>query len=275
MISGYRRSRHGFTLIELLVVIAIIAILAAILFPVFAQAREKARQTACLSNLKQIGLGLQMYAQDYDETLPSSWMNNGPAGPGGDPGMSTAATPSNTWQWMILPYIKNDQVYICPSNRFNARQNLRPIWNGTPAVSAPLNYVPNRSVIKQLKLDGLSRLAALDRPAESIAIVENRSRWADATWFHACRAMDANNIMRNWTAAGQPAEAFSPGEGYLQGHAKMSNFIFADGHAKAHKPQQTLIPNEMWNCSVATPSLTACSPAQRQTEVNNCALEYR
>ena len=63
--------RHGFTLIELLVVIAIIAVLAAILFPVFAQAREQARQTTCLSNLKQLGTGLTMYAQDYDETLPS------------------------------------------------------------------------------------------------------------------------------------------------------------------------------------------------------------
>ena len=67
---GTRASRRGFTLIELLVVIAIIAILAAILFPVFAQAREKARQTQCLSNMKQIGVGLMMYAQDYDETLP-------------------------------------------------------------------------------------------------------------------------------------------------------------------------------------------------------------
>src|SRR5690348_3498076 len=68
----------GFTLIELLVVIAIIAILAAILFPVFAQAREKARQTACLSNLKQIGLGTMMYAEDYDETYFSGWMWGAP-----------------------------------------------------------------------------------------------------------------------------------------------------------------------------------------------------
>jgi prepilin-type N-terminal cleavage/methylation domain-containing protein/prepilin-type processing-associated H-X9-DG protein len=81
-----RRSRRAFTLIELLVVIAIIAILAAILFPVFAQARNKARQVGCLSNMKQIGIGLQMYAQDYDETLPVAnnkhWYSNNHQGGG-------------------------------------------------------------------------------------------------------------------------------------------------------------------------------------------------
>src|SRR6184192_1344804 len=106
MITRSSRRRCGFTLIELLVVIAIIAILAAILFPVFAQAREKARQTACLSNLKQVGTGLMMYAQDYDETLPAQpnevpkfWLD-------------TAGT---NWCRGVLPYIKSRQVYICPS----------------------------------------------------------------------------------------------------------------------------------------------------------------
>jgi prepilin-type N-terminal cleavage/methylation domain-containing protein len=105
------RSRDsGFTLIELLVVIAIIAILAAILFPVFAQARDKARQTTCLSNAKQIGLGVSMYAQDYDEILPI----------GGHGGVLP-----NRWHGMILPYIKNGGdaagvrgeagVFVCPS----------------------------------------------------------------------------------------------------------------------------------------------------------------
>src|ERR1700710_648750 len=93
--------RRGFTLIELLVVIAIIAILAAILFPVFAQAREKARQTACLSNMKQIGLGFLQYVQDYDGQLPQS--------DGGTPSMYVAAA-------RIMPYVKNFQVFKCPSS---------------------------------------------------------------------------------------------------------------------------------------------------------------
>jgi prepilin-type N-terminal cleavage/methylation domain-containing protein/prepilin-type processing-associated H-X9-DG protein len=102
------RSSHAFTLIELLVVIAIIAILAAILFPVFAQAREKARQITCLSNCKQLGLGYMMYVQDYDETFAFSerW---GGAGQG--------------WGGRIYPYVKNRDIFKCPND--NAQ---RPGW---------------------------------------------------------------------------------------------------------------------------------------------------
>src|SRR5918911_756201 len=97
-----RTQRRGFTLIELLVVIAIIAILAAILFPVFAQAREKARQAACLSNAKQIGLGCRMYAQDYDEVnVPERVLL---------PGGAYISFRAN-----LQPYVKNKNVFVCPS----------------------------------------------------------------------------------------------------------------------------------------------------------------
>src|SRR5437899_4060683 len=107
-----RLSHTGFTLIELLVVIAIIAILAAILFPVFAQAREKARQAGCLSNTKQIGVAVQMYVQDYDERLPNAcaW---GKAWLHGDsakecPPLVAAGVPAYV-QEMLAPYVKNEQ----------------------------------------------------------------------------------------------------------------------------------------------------------------------
>src|SRR5437763_15204405 len=100
-IKGGRRQSVGFTLIELLVVIAIIAILAAILFPVFAQAREKARQASCGSNTRQIGLGILMYVQDYDEHFPfGGWRPN-------DIG-------TDEWQNSTAPYIKNKGIFRCP-----------------------------------------------------------------------------------------------------------------------------------------------------------------
>ncbi|MDR3709241.1 MAG: DUF1559 domain-containing protein [Capsulimonadaceae bacterium] len=110
--------RTAFTLIELLVVIAIIAILAAILFPVFASAREKARASACLSNEKQLGLGVQQYVQDFDEKMPSGWN-------------------ANPWT-QVLPYIKSSGVAICPSapegtiNKSYVWQNI--YWNFDPAM---------------------------------------------------------------------------------------------------------------------------------------------
>ncbi|MFQ3611467.1 MAG: DUF1559 domain-containing protein, partial [Fimbriimonadales bacterium] len=107
--------RRGFTLIELLVVIAIIAILAAILFPVFAQAREKARQTGCLSNVKQIGLGVQMYTQDYDEILPRNAYADPPRVP---EGAHFTNCSSPRWMDVIQPYIKNVDVFNCPSDPF-------------------------------------------------------------------------------------------------------------------------------------------------------------
>jgi len=100
--------RKGFTLIELLVVIAIIAILAAILFPVFAKARDKAYQTSCLNNEKQIGLAILQYAQDYDGTFPPSYYYlNG----------ATSAGGYMHWSGMVMPYCKNDKVFVCPQHK--------------------------------------------------------------------------------------------------------------------------------------------------------------
>lgn len=104
---GVYMRRRGFTLIELLVVIAIIAILAAILFPVFARAREKARQTSCLSNIKQLTLACLMYAQDYDEMIPAGRVQH----------VTATCNPNNEafWQHVIMPYVKNNQQFTCPS----------------------------------------------------------------------------------------------------------------------------------------------------------------
>ncbi len=116
--------RRGFTLIELLVVIAIIAILAAILFPVFAKAREKARQSSCLSNVRQITTATLSYAQDYDEMLP--------------PYSRIAATGGQPYN-RIMPYIKNSQIYLCPSRGGN-HENSTPTGGDNPYTC---DYAPN------------------------------------------------------------------------------------------------------------------------------------
>ena len=122
-------SRRGFTLIELLVVIAIIAILAAILFPVFAKAREKARQASCTSNVKQIALGVLQYAQDYDEILPCAWQYI----PGGQVYFGN----------LIQPYVKNTQIFICPSD--SAPTTWGTNNNGVASFSYLWNNIQNQA----------------------------------------------------------------------------------------------------------------------------------
>jgi len=152
-----RVKRIGFTLIELLVVIAIIAILAAILFPVFAQAREKARATTCLSNFKQLGSATMMYIQDYDGAYPLAWYN----------------TPQYGFDVALFPYVKNYQVYECPSNKVTPRFWDGYVKNGLGPI--PGSYAMNGSLAAILKgPDGRSGLteAAIEAPANMILMTE-------------------------------------------------------------------------------------------------------
>src|SRR5436189_6483490 len=116
-----RRFEPGFTLIELLVVIAIIAILAAILFPVFAGVKEKARQTACMSNLRQLGTATNIYVQDYDETYPAYPFDTAVAWGGGP--WPTDFTSASRWVPQLMPYVKNAKTFACPSDT-NVTRNM-------------------------------------------------------------------------------------------------------------------------------------------------------
>jgi len=129
--------RRGFTLIELLVVIAIIAILASILFPVFARAREKARQTSCLSNLKQLVLGANMYAQDYDEGLP-----RGAHDVNGDSSWSAG---DMSWRVMVLPYVKNVQIFQCPSKKMTSSPFDGTLLDGGQNAGYAINHTHSAS----------------------------------------------------------------------------------------------------------------------------------
>ena len=190
------RAYRGFTLIELLVVIAIIAILAAILFPVFAQAREKARQTSCLSNNKQYATATLMYLQDYDEGFPMSAYMNG--------------TCVATFYWAVVPYVKNDQITVCPSET-QAIQLVAAV--GAPCQNTPpyTSYVTNPAVFKNGFVPGVrpTALPELIRPAET--------------------AMTYDGNVANGAAPGQQLQIIQPR------HSETFNTNYADGHAKAIK----------------------------------------
>jgi len=188
--------RSGFTLIELLVVIAIIAILAAILFPVFAQARDKARQASCLSNLKQIGVALGMYNQDYDERMPDccqwgrAWVwavSNGDftgacaqvgiskSSPSKDTYIGPEQTPPRYVQELLHPYVKNAELWFCPGVGKSRYFNGDPKWptygyNGTTYIwnrqANPSTSVNPYSKQKPVLLSGLA-IASIPRPAEA------------------------------------------------------------------------------------------------------------
>lgn len=241
--------RRTFTLIELLVVIAIIAILAAILFPVFAQAREKARAASCLSNQKQIATGLLMYTQDYDEMLlMGMW------------GGSASGTLCS-WPAMIQPYIKSTQVFQCPSAPRTAG-----ITAGTIAAANGcgigtgfvVTYAYNYYLGGNNSATGVatSSLPAMAKPAETVLIVDGASTaqsaafgssdlWSEkrATTAVTGFPTTASRFPYLLVHSGSSLMAGSNDYGAPRGrHNGMTNVIWADGHVKARKLSADFYP---------------------------------
>ncbi|MBP8955423.1 MAG: DUF1559 domain-containing protein [Armatimonadetes bacterium] len=202
--------RRGFTLIELLVVIAIIAILAAILFPVFARAREKARQASCLSNCKQLALAFLMYAQDYDETMPMAVY----------PDWQTYWDTKIDWSGniigagLITPYTKNDQISQCPS--IKGMSSDRP-YSG---------YAYNISYVGCSPAIGGSpaTLAAINQPSKTVLLCDS------AVWSTWTNELYGNNLLHS---PAHPYMAWDPGPTVHFRHNGAANVAYCDGHAKA------------------------------------------
>ena len=201
--------KMGFTLIELLVVIAIIAILAAILFPVFARARENARRASCMSNLKQIGLGWLQYTQDYDEKCPplmtcsSDPADSGPSGSCLTPRVMWYSTP--TVPGLLDPYVKSSQVFACPSQKtalgygYNRRGFC--LWPGYTGAGT----------------DGtITSLAAINVPAQLIVMADSNA--------------GSYVIYNQLSTAGT--------NGIAPVHLETGNVLWADGHVKSGKVDQ-------------------------------------
>ncbi len=224
--------KKGFTLIELLVVIAIIAILAAILFPVFAQAREKARAASCLSNVKQLGTALALYVDDYDETLPIAY---DPARPTADLGSEYNGYPAKVfpyifaqglqteihyWTWMdsIYPYVKNINLYKCPSSA-----NIK--LNGGYSPGYAINY----KFAEYLPTWAVKVIAygSLDNPSKKVLFGDTQvstANWTDGIIAPCTIRVKKGNAAIAWVV-GIPNQRHNDG----------TNFTFCDGHAKFYK----------------------------------------
>lgn len=218
----FRSGKRGFTLIELLVVIAIIAILAAILFPVFARARENARRASCSSNMKQIGLGLMQYSQDYDELQPMGAANSWT----GD---------QLTWRQLVQPYVKSVQLFKCPSNSANGTDPARA---GYPQVSA--NYGGNGRILKDNEAYALS---AIQNVSQKIVVGEITPTYGDFTFGSP-----------SWVP-GDPYDSWKWENMTFAGHLSTMNCLFADGHVKSMRPMQTMVPVNMYGAFTDQKSL--------------------
>ncbi len=231
--------KKGFTLIELLVVIAIIAILAAILFPVFSRAREQARKAACLSNAKQIGMAIQMYAQDWDERLPS-WLTPCHGGP----------PQALAWWEQIGAYVKNWDIYKCPSagqSQWNSScwpRKPSPDWVNNYGYNVSVMYPPG-SVASPgcpIRERPIGSLAAMQAPAETLVVADCRQnfiqphQWLPDIWGLLTNVILANMFQDStpeFTCGCPPTvnDMESAARKYTR-HSEGAVLIFADGHAK-------------------------------------------
>jgi prepilin-type N-terminal cleavage/methylation domain-containing protein/prepilin-type processing-associated H-X9-DG protein len=209
---------HGFTLIELLVVIAIIAILAAILFPVFARARENARKASCMNNTKQLALGVYMYIQDYDETLPYIVLYDN----------AYPSTSYRYWYEMAQPYYKNTGILNCPSGP-------TPKYSTTYRTSVDYGRSQNHLPYRNFTSAAPIALANMNRPSDVMMFCDSIRSGAPVTWDN-----------RNYIYCALCYEASLPHLlNNVDGrHMDGANVGFWDGHSKWMKREAILFgPN--------------------------------
>lgn len=271
-VSGSRcPQKQAFTLIELLVVIAIIAVLAAILFPVFASAREKARQTSCASNLRQLSLGFLQYVQDYDEAFPTNnrWNPGEPQGHG--------------WGSTIFTYVKSVGVYNCPSDPTEATKNL----NGKGETDYPVSYALNSN------LDGSpannvhnpgANMASLRTPTVTVLLFEVEGARCNITdpnddgyssnpspagnggdggvgWLDLTPGSRYAVVDRLGAAMGQPPRTMAQSRTRKTSrHTGGGNFSFTDGHVKFLRPRQ--VSAGVWNTNAGCDQGEGDNPCQ-------------
>jgi len=247
-------SRTGFTLIELLVVIAIIAILASILFPVFARARENARRASCQSNLKQIALGVSMYKEDYDSKLPRNRFS------------ATLVSPSMPYGWadMLQPYLKSTQIFQCPSEANSANTSVGATGSAPNVkIAGYTDYYMNNAV------RNISD-AAFTAPSQTVLLGDGDSGNSDNK-YDGCYNSYADQTPGGYSgAACSGAEAFITDLTAAGRHLDGANYAFADGHVKWLKGSiisgseingSTAVGNRLYTIANATSGKATFSPS--------------
>ena len=207
---------RGFTLIELLVVIAIIAILAAILFPVFLSAQEKGRQTKCFNNMRQIGTGVLAYADDNNGAFPKNRFQQPPA--------------KYTWKHAVRKYVRSMDVYICPSDI----GYLKPLPGASPMDESgdfPRSYAYNGTIFNEASTKTVRTLSDISHPTRLIYILESRREFPD---------------LGAWCLEYASSGRYAEGLGQFQTHGKRANWLFCDMHVASLTIPQTCVPRNLW-----------------------------
>ena len=236
------RKRGAFTLIELLVVIAIIAILAAILFPVFAKARGRAASTACLSNMKQIGIGLYTYLQDYDDSYPVLRRT-----------VPSGVPVAYTWREQLAPYVKSKDVFACPANPWAKKVMAE---GGTVPVSYALNGSLFGSRDRDINKFRVVTMREIKEPSNSIFVAESRHDSAEVGIWLIGQYM-------------YPAQK----QGFFSHHSGRMNFVMCDTSARSMKLAQTIVPDDYWHDP--RPEIDMSTWAKRQAVANTIIEDYR
>ena len=226
--------KRGFTLIELLVVIAIIAILAAILFPAFAKARESARRISCVSNLKQIGSGIMQYTQEYDEKLPPSNDSNTLAGV--------------SWPVMIKPYVQDTNIYRCPSNTSAIAMVTTPVGNDTY-----LNHYRANGGVLATDVAAAGGIRPMSRVTGAAL--------GDITSPSQCI------LVSEYSGTNTDPDTETATDAVFQGHLGTTNFLFADGHVKSMRPTLTVQGTNMWSINSTNTNGALAAQMGTQTTV--------
>ena len=238
--------KRGFTLIELLVVIAIIAILAAILFPAFAKARESARRISCVNNMKQIGTALMQYTQEYDEKLPAS--------------RTDSAAPSPAWPDMVKPYLQDAGVYKCPSNTSTTMMS---------SSVTPLTF------LNHYKANGGGnsgeQIAFAGGPAGETTRPMNEGDNGGSVSIAVITSPTQTILVHEYTGVNSDPETYQDADLNFQGHLGTTNFLFADGHVKSMRPTLTVQNTNMWNVNSSVPASGTDVATKAGTETTRIA----